>query len=219
MRTFKMLGLAAVAALSLVAFIGTSAASAANTTLCNTASNPCPAANQYASGTTLNAALQTGTNAVLTTSGGLFNPTVTCTASTVRVVTSAQTGNPLPGSVTALTFTGCTSANPTGTCTVTVNNLPYTGNINYTAPGNGSMTVNSPNVTVACSGLPTCSYTAASATGTVTGGNPATVAFTSVPLSVAGGFGCPTGASWTATYRLVASGSPASPTAVWVEQP
>jgi hypothetical protein len=224
MSRIKMLGLAAVAVLALAAFVGAASASAANTTLCNSALSPCPAANQYAANTVLNATLKTGTNAVLSTSGGLMNPTVTCTNSTVALKNTAVTGNPLPASVTSLAFNNggtppaaCTSVNPTSTCTVTVNSLPYSGSVNLTTAGNGTLTVNNPNVTVACSGLPTCTYSASSVAGTVTGGNPAVVAFNSVALTVAGGFGCPTGATWTATYQLVNVGG--SPTAVWVESP
>jgi len=224
-KKIKTLGLAAVAVLALSALVGVASASAANTTLCNTNSNPCAAANQYAANTTFNANLKTGTNAVLTTSGGFQNPTVTCTNSPVALKNTAVTGNPLPGSLTALAFNdggtpaaACTSVNPTDTCTVTVNNLPYSGSVNFGGtPGNGTLTVNNPNVTVACSGLPTCTYSAASVTGSVTGGSPAELVFNAVTLSVSGGFGCPTSAHWSATYDLVSVGG--SPTAVWVESP
>jgi len=224
MGGIRKLGLAAVAVLALMAFGGVASASAENTTLCSTNSNPCPAANQYAANTTFNANLKVGTDLIWTTSGGFQNPTMTCTNSPVASKNTAVSGNPLPVSITswALNDGGsppapCTSTNPTTTCTMTLNNLPYSGNVNFGGTaGNGTLTVNNLNMTVACSGLPTCTYSAASVTGSVTGGSPAEIVFNGVTLSIAG-FGCSTSAHVTATYDLVNVGG--SPTAAWVESP
>lgn len=227
-RSIRRLGLAGAAVLALTAFAGVASASAASTTLCNQALSPCASGNQYVANTVFYAKLKSGTNAVLTTSGGLENPTVTCTDSETSLQNTAQTGNPLGGKLDSLEFddgsatTPCTSVNPSATCTVTVPSgagpvLPWSGDVNLTTAGDGTFTVDNPNVTVSCTGLPTCSYSASSVQGTLNGGNPAEVVFNDVPLSVSGGFGCPTGAQWTATYDLVSKNS--SPTAVWVETP
>jgi len=47
MNYAKMLGLAAVAAAALMAFVGASSASAATSTLCSAAQSPCEAANAW----------------------------------------------------------------------------------------------------------------------------------------------------------------------------
>jgi hypothetical protein len=212
MRNVKTLGLAVLSVFALVAFAGATTASA--TKLCPTSGTPCAA--PYASGTTFNAKLETGTNAVLTTSGGLVNPTLTCTASTVRLVSSSAgaAGTPVTGNLTGLTFSGCTSVSPAGcSSSATVTGLPKSGSISWTSGNNGSLTVNAPTVSFTCPifGIPTtCSFGGSgTVTGAVTGGNPATVRFTNQAIASTGGFGCPTSAVWNAQYVLTAvSGSP-----------
>ncbi|HEV7753926.1 MAG TPA: hypothetical protein VGO71_20400 [Baekduia sp.] len=213
MRNLKTLGLAVISVLALVAFAGATTASA--TRLCSTAGTPCAA--PYASGTTFNAKLKTGTNAVLTTSGGASNPTLTCTTSTVQLVSSSAGGGAgvnVTGNLTGLTFSGCTSVNPAGcSSSATVTGLPKSGTIAWTSGNNGTLTVNAPTVSFTCTilGFPVnCSFGGSgSVSGTVTGANPAGVKFTNQSIASTGGFGCPTAAVWNAEYVLTAvSGSP-----------
>ena len=207
MRNLKKLSLAAVAVFALVAFAGAGAASA--TSLCATpAVTMCPS--PLAAHTLIRADLKTGVNAVLTTSGGLANPTLTCTASSVTITTTSAGGTgvtDLPGDLTGLTFTGCSSMNPSG-CTNTgeVAGLPKSGSVMWSSGSNGTFTVNAPTVSFTCpiAGFPvTCAFGGnGDVTGSFTGGNPATVQFTNQSIASTGGFGCPTAAQWNATYSV-----------------
>jgi hypothetical protein len=78
MRCLKMLGLAAVAAAALAAFVGAGTASA--TVLCHTTTTPC--SQKWAVGTAVQFDLQTGTSAVWQTTGGVTLNT--CTGGTLK---------------------------------------------------------------------------------------------------------------------------------------
>ncbi len=126
MRLVKMLGLAMVAALATMAFIGASSASAV--TLCEelTAEEggaECPAAKRFAVPTTLHAELAAGTKAVLE-GGGLFG-NIECeeSASEGNTVAEGSTELSLMGEITKLTFGKCTHG--AETCTVESEHKPY----------------------------------------------------------------------------------------------
>jgi hypothetical protein len=222
MRSSRMLGLAVIAALALVALAGASTASA--TRLCSvpgtgTPTVCSPSTNQYPSGTVISAAKKTGTSVVLTTSGGIVNPTLTCTASTVALTTTSAGGGAgvnVTGNLTTLTFSGCTSTSPAGcSSSATVSGLPKTGFAAWTSGNNGNLTTNVPTVSFTCPifGFPVnCSFGGSgSVTGQVTGGNPAEVRFTNQAIAASGGgFGCPSSAVWNATYTV------SSPAALYV---
>jgi hypothetical protein len=200
----KMLGLVVAAALAAMAFVGAGSASA--TTLCKANENPCN--NPYPSGTKVKAQLETGTEAVLTTSLA----TVKCTVSKSEGVTKAQSGEPLPGEVTNLTFESC----KTGLvgCTVSTVNLPYTAAVSATGGGNGTFTASSsgkgnPGAKVVCVGVLNCTFTTAEATLTALGGEPARLKAEGVELEQTGEL-CPTTSTWTATYKVT------EPTKGWV---
>jgi hypothetical protein len=203
--------LAAMGALTALALIGPGAASAAtgDTVLCKTNSNPCALANQYPANTSFTAG---STNAVLSTSSG----NVTCTSSSTTVKNTAQNGspNPLPGSVTALSFSGCKLG--TTNCTVTAQNIPYdASNVAIGSSGNGTLNVDDsgttdPSASVVCGFFINCTFGKPTVSGAVTGGNPASVSFNTT-LNRTGGI-CPSTATWTATYTLNGTN-----TALWVE--
>lgn len=192
MKYLKMLGLAALAAVAAMAILGASSASAV--VLCKENKSPCPEAQQYPSGTKISAKLVAGTKAVLT--GSL---TVECSASTVSGETTAKSGSPLPGKITGLTFSTCT------TCpTVTAESLPYSATANATGGGNGTMTVSNPKVKLSgCFGFATCTATAASVTLDLVGGSPGRVKAVKEPLTISG-FGCGSSGTWSAEYEITA---------------
>lgn len=84
-----LLGLAAVAAMALMAFAGAGSASA--TVLCKTTVTPCPKGWDYEKGTRVDASLDPGTTALLEATGGGLEDT--CTESTV-IGTQENTGGP-----------------------------------------------------------------------------------------------------------------------------
>jgi hypothetical protein len=209
MKQLKIIGLAVVAAMALTAFVGAGTASAA-TQICkvNTETPACSEANQYPSGTALKAGLKAGTSAKLTTAGALINPTITCTVSSVAGKTTANSGTPLPGEVTAMSFSGCTNSFNGKKCTPKTLNLPYPASVTTAASGimgNGEMNVEDPSgagVEMACEELPTCTYTTTAITLDVIGGTPAEVIANEEKLNKLSGISCPTEAKWTATYTV-----------------
>jgi len=128
MRLTKVFGLAAIAAVAAMAFIGTSTAGAI--VLCKELVTTCPAGSQWPTGTQI---LGLATNPELL--GGLA---IKCADSTVVGETTAASGNPLPAKITSLAFgilptptlgAGCTGC-PFGLITlVHANNLPFTASL------------------------------------------------------------------------------------------
>ena len=105
MKYLKILGLAAVAAMALTAFLGAGTASATNLYQFHT-----PSANtKLAIGTTIVASLKPGTSALLKDTGGLANDT--CTTSELHGHLDKDTTSPVPvpaqGRITSLTFGMC----------------------------------------------------------------------------------------------------------------
>jgi hypothetical protein len=209
MKYLKMLGLAAIAALALTAVVGAGSA-AANAKLCKKAISPCPAGEAYPAGTKISASLKTKTHAQLTTSLG----TITCTKSAVAGETTQESGNPLHGVITAVSFEGCTLASTA--CTVTPQNLPYTatGTAGATV-GNGTLTVERsrtktengtideggrPQAAVQCGVLINCTFGSGDISFAVTGGAPAQGAVNQ-SLEREGGL-CPSTSTWEAEYTV-----------------
>jgi hypothetical protein len=111
MKSIKLMGVALVAALSVLAFVGAGTASA--DTFCTVNASPCPTANRI---TTLTAETTSST----TLASGSF--TVHCNSElTVTNLKSLGASKGVTGSVTSLSFTSCT-----GSCTgVSAVNLAY----------------------------------------------------------------------------------------------
>ncbi|MGN6256701.1 MAG: hypothetical protein ACTHN3_02980 [Solirubrobacterales bacterium] len=207
MKHLKMLGLAVLAAGALSALIGAGTASA--TVLCSTNTNPCTGT-KYPSGTSVSGSLVSGTNAVLVTGSG----EVTCTKSTIsgKTTSAGSSTTTVTGEITAVSFTGCTESVFHSSCTVTSENLPWKVEVHSSSTnGNGAMTAFSsgkgnPGAIVECSFFVNCTYSTTSATLSVTGGNPAKVLASKVPLAATTSgthTTCPSNtATWTAEYEI-----------------
>lgn len=187
MRYIKMLGLAAIAAAAVTAFLGAGSASA--NVLCKTTSTPC-----NSTSTTLEASL-TGTARLETTSGVLLD---TCTIGGVKGSIENEGANiPASGKVSTenLTWSGCTKTTKTlEGGSLTVDDIAGTENGTVTATG-FVVTVN----TI----FGSCTYGFGSSTvdlGTLEGGtSPKLVIKTEVP-KITGP--CPETSVWNATYVI-----------------
>src|SRR6478735_9962944 len=120
MRTLKMLALAAIAALGLMAFVGAGTASAATT--CKTkpnAANECPTGWHHPIGTIIHATLKVGTTANLETTAG--ETVDTCTESTIKSHTTTTGGlnKPVKTAVTVLSWGSVSTPCTTTTATLT----------------------------------------------------------------------------------------------------
>ena len=189
MKHVKMLGLAIVAALALTAVVGAGTASA--TVICST--NPC--GTHYASGTTISGS---SNHAVLTTN----IDTVTCTSSgfSGKTTTTGGANETVKGTISSLTFSGCTNKEGEK-CNVSSVNTPYNAEVHASGKGNGTLTVFNGGAFVDCGSFINCTFTAATASLSVTGGTPATAKANGISLS-SSGFLCPSTATWTATYTV-----------------
>jgi hypothetical protein len=184
----KIMSLAAVAAVAIMALVGAGSASA--TTMCKKNESPCSSANQWPSGTKFTAV---SSEALLT--GSLE---VHC-ASTIELTTNATSGSPLAGTVNALKWTSCG-----GGCTsATTTTLP-SGSLEASSGGNGTMTAEGAVVELKpCLGFFTCVATASNASLAFTGGSggseaaDAKATASNVPVSISG-FGCGTSGTWNA---------------------
>jgi hypothetical protein len=217
LKYLKILGLAAIAAMALMAFAGTASADV----LCKAAPNAageCPTASgDYASGTVFTSE---STNAKLTVTGGIVS-SVTCGKSNVSLK-NTSTGSNTPGTavngeVTQVSWANCVASNGSS-CTVS-ESKGYTGTVKATNDeGEGTVVVNgSATTTVDCTSFGLnfkCTYkpTAAGLDLKLVGANPATITATEQPLTLeAGGFGCGSAGKWDATYKLTGTN-----TALWV---
>jgi hypothetical protein len=185
----KRFGLAALAAMALMAFLGTS--SAAATELFADGET-------LESGTEIHGTLLSGNSALLTTTD---SKTIidTCTGSTLNGTTTNAEGETVGASIGSLTWSGCS------TTTDTLSNgslaISWTAGLNGTVTGSGSV------VTVNFLGV-SCRYGTGSGThlGTLTGAegeSTAVVEFNAVvneqePKS----FVCPDTTRWTAAYAV-----------------
>jgi hypothetical protein len=198
MKYVKILGLAAVAAMALMAFLGASSASA--TVLCTTPNETEGCTMPYPAGTEIHASLKAGTSAELTdTSGEILEDT--CTASTVKGTTGngGSSSTTVSGTTSVLTF-GVAGTTPCKNTTTVLNGV---GNLEIhwiSGTDNGTLTASGFEVTVNA-GI-SCIYGASTGIdlGKVTGGAPATMDVEAVVKKVGGSFLCPSDALWNATY-------------------
>jgi hypothetical protein len=187
MKHLKMLGLAAIAAMALMAF---GAGTASATTLFTDSAKTI----HYAKGTSVSGSLTTGTSAILT--DGNKNELITCTESTVSGKTTETSGKPLGGPIDQLTFNKCS-----GTVVVVSKGSL---SIEYTSGSNGSVSGSGSEVTVGIFGT-SCTYGTGTGTklGSITGGVEPKLNIAAVNLSkTAGGFLCPSSAGWDAEYTV-----------------
>ena len=127
MRYLKMIGLAAVAATALAAFVGGGTASASGI-VCSTATTPC--ASPWAVGTVFDFSMKSGSSLrMVTTEGTTID---TCAGSTVKGKLTQNSGGVATGENTEIAWTGCTWT----TDTIKLGKLRIT---NVTATYNGTL--------------------------------------------------------------------------------
>ncbi|MEU9419332.1 hypothetical protein [Streptomyces sp. NPDC048272] len=149
--------------------------------------------------------------------------TVTCTVSVSTGTVPAAPGNNNPAGavtspITAPTYSSCSSSMPGVTPTVTTSGA-WTVSMQNGSPITATLKVPVGGLVVTTSGLANCTVTAAPSApanvgGTWTNGAPPSLTFTnaSVPVTVTGGFGCPTSATsstFNAVYKVTDTTNPA----------
>jgi len=194
MKYLKMLGLAAVAAAALMAFVGAGSASATTLTCTNPPGTKvvCPA------GTTIDATAGSSLNL----KAGFAN--ITCTESTVhgKTTNTGSSTETVKGHIEGLTFGKCNATVTViekGTLEIHTDQEGVTDN-NGTLTGSGSV------VTVATGGI-SCTYaTNNTDLGTVKGststGGIATMIINAELTKSAGGFLCANPAHWEGSYEI-----------------
>jgi hypothetical protein len=198
MRFFTPAAIAATTALMLVGLAGTASA----TRLCgvNTAST-CPAGQIFLTGSGI---VAQSTSAVFTTTGGTANPTITCSSQFSQTTTSngGGAGVAVATTMTGFSLSGCTDT--LGVCGASPTSpILGTGSLSWTSGFNGTQAITAgPTVTFSCTigSSSSCQFIPNGLTGSVTGGHPASIAFTSQTFFGLSGGGCPTRATFTATY-------------------
>ena len=199
MKLFKALGLAAIAALAAMAFVGVGTASA--DTACTSAEyeNPCAAENEMEAGDPLVGELKEG-KAVL--KGPLA---VECSESTVEGEVTANGGEEVEGIITAVTFNSCTTCEKATSRAgaefpVQVNFLSVSGGVQQ-----DEFNVHNPVVDlIGCTIFKVkCTATAKEVKLDMhSSPSQTSVVAKEEPLTLSGGL-CGSGGTWTATYKLV----------------
>ncbi|MFE3580103.1 hypothetical protein [Streptomyces vinaceus] len=205
-RTALALGLAAAGALSVASVTATAAPAplAGSTTVT-------PAGHSFKAALSGKATLKAG------------SVTVTCTVSVSTGTVPAAPGNqnasgPVSSPISPPTYSSCTSSIPGVTPTVTTSGS-WSVSMQNGSPITATMTVPVGGLVVHTTGLATCTVTAAptapaNVAGTWVNGAPPSLTFTnaSVPVTVTGGFGCPTSATssvFNAVYKVTDTTDPA----------
>ncbi|KOU49004.1 hypothetical protein ACWGCI_03570 [Streptomyces sp. NPDC054949] len=149
--------------------------------------------------------------------------TVTCTVSVSTGTVPAAPGNNNPAGavtspITPPTYSSCSASLPGVTPTVTTSGA-WTVSMQNGSPITATLKVPVGGLVVTTSGLANCTVTAAPSApanvgGTWTNGAPPSLTFTnaSVPVTVTGGFGCPTSATsstFNALYKVTDTTNPA----------
>jgi hypothetical protein len=194
MKHLKMLGLAAIAALGLMAFVGAGTASA--TTLSTDAAGTV----KYGVGTEIHSTLKSGTSAILETTSG--ETIATCTTSTVKGSITTATGTWVIGSISALTWGEPEGVG--GKCSQTTDSIAGhlgTLEIMQTTGDAGTVVGKGSEVTLELFGV-SCVYGTSTGTtlGTITGGEAPELAINAILPKISGSFLCPSTGRWTATY-------------------
>jgi hypothetical protein len=196
MKHLKMLGLAAIAALGLMAFVGAGTASA--TTLCTSVSGSACSVD-YGVGQKYDGSLKSGTTARLTSGGSTI---ATCSASTVKGEQTNTSATWITIDITELTW-------PAANCSTTTDTIElakgYFGKLTvmWTKENNGEVWADETEVTLSLFGT-TCTYGAGAGTklGTFTGGAEPILSISTTVNKTAGNFLCPGTAGWDAEYVL-----------------
>lgn len=191
MKHVKTLGLAAVAAMALMALVGAGTASATGGVLCSTATDPCTA--PWSTPQPLVFSLQ-GSAHLEDTNGNTLD---TCTGSTVEgELTSNKSGGEATGKNTNIAWSSCSATTDT----------TKPGKLRITALANGNGTLYSDEeIKVTINIFGSCEYGVTNGVdlGTLTEGKGTSAVFHAEAIATRlSGFICPTTAKWTATYVL-----------------
>jgi hypothetical protein len=196
MKYVKMLGLAAVAAAALMAFVGAGTASAAGV-LCSTQSAPCNS--PWANGV-LTFSQESSTLLKQTASAG-GETLDTCKKSSVSgTLTNGSSSSNASGAISSLLWEECTWT------TTTIAN----GGLEVEAAGshNGTVKANAEiKVTISIPFFGSCVYgvTAGTTVGTITEGNPGTFDANAVASKLSGSsITCPSTSNWSGSYTQTA---------------
>jgi len=202
MKYLKMIGLAAVAAAAMTAFVGTGTA-AANTVLCHTTVTAgCAAANwDWPVGSTLDFSLVAGGTSRTTDTSG-FIAIGTCTGGTFKGTLTTTTTPTFTVSPSNTTWSGCSQT----THTITGGSIQL-----HAIPGTHDATVTGTGFAVTTPfGSNTCSYGLGNTykhIGTLTGNSTGTnlilhiSANWTLDTAHSSASGCASSAKWTATYQ------------------
>lgn len=167
MKHLKTLGLAAIAAAALMAFLGTASASA--TVLCSSTAEPC-STQKWPVGTRLEFSLTAGTSLTWVNGGTTLE---TCKEAVLKSdITNAGSGaSTVTSENKTLSFNGCTFANGfTKLGGLEIHNISGTSNGTVTASGEVGWTFNNP-----LFGSCVYGWTTGGVVGTITEGKPATL--------------------------------------------
>lgn len=202
MKHLKVLGLAAIAAVALMAFLGADMASA--TVLCKNNLNTEACSEPYKAGEKGKASLASGATALFESTAGTTEDT--CTGSNVEstLENAGSSTTTVKSGISTLTLSGCTSVTK-----VLAGGFAELHWISGT--DNGTLTTIGTEVTFLISGL-SCIYGASTGVdvGTTLGGNPGSLTINAVFPKVGGGFLCPSDGIFQGKYV------PTEPTAGWV---
>lgn len=194
MKYLKILGLAAVAAMALMAFAGAGSASA--TVLCKTTpkENDCPSAWDYPAATTISGDA-TGSVLIEETNGVSVT---TCTNGSMEGSTS-NTGSgteTVKGKFKTIILSGCNA-------TVTLISLGEF-EIHANDEHDGIVTSKGTEITISSSLLSSCSFSTGTGAlfGTFKSGAESTLTVNSVFTKTAGPITCPATVRWTSTYNV-----------------
>jgi len=210
MKYVKMLGLAAVAAMALMAFLGAGTASA--TVLCKEAGKTTGCTNDFVKGQRIEATTTVGTTAILETTGGVVLDKCTGSKITGEIEVTGGAETTVSGPIDPLNKETGKSGLEWGECSRTthtlkvgkleVHHITNTDNGTLTATGGIEVTIN----TI----FGSCVFGTGEAldVGKLTGGNPATINTekTVVP-KISGNAACPTHGVWNAQFTLTEPGS------------
>lgn len=195
MKYLKILGLAAVAAMALMAFAGTASA----TVLCNNNASTTACSSKVAAGAHITG--EAGGTSTLETTGGTVLVTCKKADLTGEVKSAGGSAATVSGPIKTLDFTECSKP-----VTTLVNGELEVHHIAGT--DNGTVTAKNTQVTIA--GLfnnESCIYGAGNGLdlGTLVGGAPATLTVnTLVPRQLGSGAFCPAEARWTSSFKVTA---------------
>jgi hypothetical protein len=185
MKYLKMLGLAAIAAMALMAFISAGTASA--TVICSSTSSPCPLAQKYAVGTRIGFSLASGTSLRWVNGGTTLE---TCGQAVLKsdITNAGSASTTVTSENKTLSFNECTFANGfTKLGGLEIHNITGTSNGTVTASGEIGWTFNNPMF-----GSCVYGWTTGGVVGTITEGKPATLDLNTNIVRLSGSsFACP----------------------------